>query len=144
MPEATLSDAIAAVTPEGGDAAFAAFMDFFLGTSVGLIAGNIPEGRRPGETFSTGPNDRVTLSLVTIPDGRRLVKACADPTTFLQQYPDTKINVLVLGRELLQAVRRMPGVDGVLVCSATQHISIPIDHTMAARALAQRQTEVGP
>ena len=140
MPDATLSDAIAAVASEETDAAFAAFMELFLGTSVGLIAGNVPEGRRPGETFSTGPKDRVTLSLVTIPDGRLMVKACADPSTFLQRYPDTKINVLMVGRELLHAVGQMSEVDGVLVCSATQHVSVPIDRIVAAQALAPRRT----
>ena len=140
MPNSTLSDAIAALASNETDAAFATFMEVFLGTSVGLIAENIPDNRRPGESFSTGPNDRVTLSLVTIPDGRRMVKACADPPAFLQRYPNSKINVLMVGRELLHAVGQMLEVDGVLVCSATQHISIPIGRTVAAQALARLKT----
>ena len=141
MPEAILSNAIAAVASQGTDAAFSAFMAVFLDASVGLVAENIPAGRRPGETFQTGPTDRMTLALVGAPDGRRMVKACADPATFVRKYPDTKINVLMVGRELLQMVGKVPDLDGVLVCSATQVHSVPISRAEAARALAPHRAK---
>ena len=119
MSDAPLSDAITAVASQGTDASFAAFIEMFLDARVGLVAQDIPSGRSPGETFETGPTDRVTLALVGTPDGRRMVKACADPSLFVQRYPETKINLLIVGRELLQMLARVQEPDGVLVCSAT-------------------------
>jgi hypothetical protein len=143
MSDATLSDAITAVAAQGSDASFAAFIERFLDASVGVIAQNVPAGRVPGETFQTGSTDRMTLALVGTPDGRRMVKACADPSLFTQRYPETKINVVMVGRELLQMLAKAQDLDGVLVCSATTFQSVPIDRATAARALVPRQEDSG-
>jgi hypothetical protein len=108
-----------------------------------VIAQNVPVGRVPGETFQTGSTDRMTLALVATPDGRRMVKACADPSLFIQRYPETKINVVMVGRELLQMLAKVPDVDGVLVCSATSFHSVPIDRAVAAQSLVPRQGDSG-
>jgi len=142
MANADLSDAITAVATQGTNTSFAMFIERFLDARVGVVAQNIPEGRSPGETFQTGPADRMTFALVGIPDGRRMVKACADPSLFIQRYPETKINVLMAGRELLQMLAKVPELDGVLVCSATTFESVPIDRAAAAAALTARQSDV--
>jgi hypothetical protein len=59
-----------------------------------------------------------------------MVKACADPATFVRNYPDTKINVLMGGRELLRMVEKIPDLDGILVCSATHFQSVPIGRAL--------------
>jgi hypothetical protein len=135
MSNAPLSDAITAVALQGTDSSFAAFIEVFLDARVGLVAQNIPAGHPPGETFQTGPTDRMTLALVGTPDGRRMLKACADPPLFVQRYPDTKINILMVGRELLEMLEKVGEPDGVLVCSATTFQSVPIDRVAAAAAL---------
>jgi hypothetical protein len=139
MSDASLSDAITAIASHGTDAAFASFVQKFLDARVGLVAQNIPAGRLPGETFQTGPADSMTFEVVGTPDGRRMVKACADPPLFVRRYPETKINVLMAGRELLQMLAKVAELDGVLVCSATTFQSVPIDRAAAAAALAPRQ-----
>jgi hypothetical protein len=83
----------------------------------------------------------MTLALVGTPDGRRMVKACADPALFVQRYPDTRINVLMVGRELLQMLAKVDESDGVLVCSATTFQSVPIDRAAAAAVLAPRRAD---
>jgi hypothetical protein len=101
MAEAPLSDAITAVASQGTAASFAAFIEIFLDARVGLLAQNVPADHLPGETFQTGPSDRMSLALVGTQDGRRMVKACADPSLFVQRYPDTQINILMVAASSL-------------------------------------------
>src|SRR6185436_785007 len=131
-----LSDLIMALVANGDQATFARFDDLFLRSRVGVIAAGMPANRRPGETFQVGGQDRVALELVKAPDGRTMIKACADPDVFSRRYPDAKITALMLGRDLLEMLLKPSLVDGVLVCSALSFHSIPIGKADARRLVA--------
>ena len=120
-----LSDAISRLLGDSSSAAFASFVGTFRRSTVGVVAAALPRGRKPGETFQAGAGD-VQLVVVTTPDGRRMLKACADPETFAVKFPETKINALMSGEEILGMLAKTPDLEGVLVCSAASFHSVPI------------------
>ena len=143
MSATPLSDLITALLANGDQATFAKFDDLFLRSQVGVVASGLPTNRRQGEGFRVGEHDRVTLELVETPDGRAMIKACADPDTFCRRYPDTEITALMFGRDLLEMSLKDPSIDGVLVCSALSFNSIPIGKADARRLVAASATR-GP
>lgn len=130
MSTTPLSDAISMLMSDSRPAALASFVETFRRSRVGVVALTLPPNRLPGETFQAGPGE-VSLALVNTPDGRRMVKACADPETFAARYPDTKITALMLGEAVLGVVAAASDIDGILVCSASSFHSVPISRSHA-------------
>jgi hypothetical protein len=126
-----LSDAIAILLSDSRPGSLALFVETFRRSRVGVVVLTLPSNRLPGETFQAGPGE-VSLALVSTPDGRRMVKACADPETFASRYPDTTITALMLGEAVLGVVAAASDIDGVLVCSASSFHSVPIGRSDAA------------
>ena len=120
-----LSDAIARLRGDSSSEAFASFVGTFRRSTLGVVATVLPLGHKPGETFQAGSGD-VQLVVVTAPDGRRMLKACADPETFAVRFPEPKINALMSGQEILGMLSKSSDLEGVLVCSATSFHSVPI------------------
>lgn len=140
MSVTPLSDLITTLLASSDQATFAKFDDLFLRSQVGVVASGLPTNRCHGEGFRVGEHDRVTLELVETPDGRAMIKACADPEVFCRRYPDTKITALMLGRDVLETMLTDPMIDGVLVCSAMSFHSIPIGKADAQRLVAASAT----
>jgi SseB protein N-terminal domain len=135
MSDTPLSDLISALGSHPNRSAVAEFHDSFMTSRLGVIASGLPADRVPGETFQVGPGDRIALQTVQIPDGRRMIKACADPRIFVERYPGTNITAEMLGRDLLGMVLQSSEFDGVLVCSAASFRSAPIGRDEATRLL---------
>ena len=130
MSTTPLSDEISVLLSDSKPGSLASFVETFRRSRVGVVALTLPANRRPGETFQAGPGE-VTLALVSTPDGRRMVKACADPETFASRYPETKITALMSGEAVLGVVAAASDIDGVLVCSASSFHSVPIGRSDA-------------
>ena len=136
MESTALSNAISRIVSAPSPQAFAEFLEVFREATLGVVALTLPSQVQPGETFRAGKGD-VSLTVVSTPDGRRMVKACADPPVFAKRYPETKINALMSGEELLGIAARSSDIDGILVCSAASHHSVPISRSDAAQFLAE-------
>lgn len=135
MSDTPLSDLLNAIRERPEDEnAFRRFCEAFLDSSIGVTAAGVPAGR-PGERFVTGPEHKISLPLVGTPDGRTMIKACADVAAFVRKFPDTKITAMLRGRELLRIMLMNARLDGVLVCSAASLRSIPISRAIAAQLL---------
>jgi hypothetical protein len=124
MSETPLSDRITTVLSDPGAEARASFIELFLSSRLGVIIAGVPKDVAPG-VYKVKSSDTVTMVTVTTPDGRRMVKACADPTIFAQRY-EPAINGDMLGRDILEMTLKVDDVDGVLVCSAASFHSIPL------------------
>ncbi len=109
------------------------FHALFLRSELGVLLRNLPTDVTPGARIQAGPD--VSFSPVRSPDGRLMMKACADPHAFVQQYPGT-VNAFLTGRELLEMVQQIPALEGVLVCSALSFHSAPISRAEIAPLLA--------
>jgi hypothetical protein len=141
MSETSLSDLITALLENANERAWANFHALFLVSELGIEATGLPSNRAPGETFQVGASDRMTTKVVQTPDGRSMVKACADPHVFARRYPDAAITAGMRGRDLLEMVMKSPELDGVLVCSAVSFHSVPIGRADAERLLRRGRSE---
>jgi len=135
MTNTALSDLVSALADTADERIVGEFYSVFMRSSMGIEAANLSPHLAPGTTFQIGANDRVSLRLVQTPDGRRMVKACADPEVFSARYPETKITAVMLGTHLLEMVLKSQDLDGVLVCSAVTFHSVPITREEAGRLL---------
>ena len=118
-----LSDLISALVASPSDEAFAELFRAFLDASVGVKLANVPAHAEGA--YRIAAQDRVTMAFVHTPDGRSMVKACADPRVFSQKYAGA-INAEMRGRQMLEMVLKVPELDGVLVCSAASFHSVPV------------------
>lgn len=123
MSETPLSDLISAFVSDQRPEALRAFHTALLSADLGVKVRGVPAGTVG--TYRVAAGDDVRMVQVATPDGRIMLKACADPRAFAQRY-DAAINATITGRRLLEMVREAPGVEGVLVCSAASLHSIPI------------------
>jgi hypothetical protein len=132
VSQTPLSDLITLLCSDDSEELLARFHQQFLAGTVGVLMQNLPATRQPGERFQTGRSDNIGFAPVATPDGRTMVKACADPEQFVQRYPGA-INTLMRGPDLLAMALKIPTLDGVLVCSALSLHSIPISREEIAR-----------
>jgi hypothetical protein len=135
MSETPLSDRITAMMSDESPSNRAAFCELLLVSRVGVTVGGLPEPGMAG-IYTVGRDDRVTMRPVSIPDGRRMVKAGADPPVFARHY-DASVNAEMLGRDVLEMVLKMDDVAGVLVCSAASFHSVPIFRKEIQRLLGR-------
>jgi hypothetical protein len=134
-PAKPLSDAISQLRGDSSSEAFRFFVGTFRQSILGVVATALPPDRKAGETFRAGAGD-VELVVVATPDGRRMLKACADPDAFVIRFPETKINALMSGEQILDMLAKAPDLAGVLVCSASSLHSAPITLADAQDTLA--------
>ena len=87
----------------------------FLTESFGLLFEGMPEGKQSGETIDASG---LKLQLVADPQGKRMIKACADPEVFAKNYPNS-FNGTMTGMQIMQMIEKSPDIDGILICSAT-------------------------
>jgi hypothetical protein len=106
----------------------------FLTAELGIILTGLPTVAST-QSYTINSTDNVQSVLVGDPEGRPMVKACADPAVFEQNYP-AGINALITGQEILEMLMQLPDVAGVLICSATSFNSYPIYRDRAQVLLA--------
>lgn len=82
----------------------------------------IPAGKKHGDAFDAGG---MSMPFVTDPDGRSMIKLCADPDTFFKNFPNS-FNGTLTGREAIEMARQVPKAAGLLICSAVAWKSFPI------------------
>lgn len=128
-----MSDAITALLADARPHILERFHGCFLDASLGVMLVGVPANAHG--TFQISENDDVTIAFVDTPDGRRMVKACADPKVFVHRFA-FPINAEMKGRELLEMVLKVSEIDGVLVCSANSFHSVPIGKEEAIRVLS--------
>src|SRR4051812_6720860 len=96
----------------------------FAESVFGLLMFGLPKAKA-GEKLVVDGSGSVTMQQVNDPEGKKMIKACADPELFDVNYPGC-INVTMSGRELLDMAEKLPDADGILVCSASSFHSFPI------------------
>jgi len=96
----------------------------FAESVFGVMMSGLPKAE-PGQKLVVDGSGSVKMQFVSDPDGRRMIKACADPELFDINYPGC-INVTMNGRELLELAEKVQDADGILICSATSFHSFPI------------------
>jgi hypothetical protein len=121
----------------GEPGSYERFVAILLAAKVGLATRSVVTKHRSAGRFETGPEDQISLAIFAAPDGRRMLKACADPIVFARSYPETSIGIWMVGRELLEMVAENASLSGVLVCSATAFKSIPLGRDQISRMLGQ-------
>jgi hypothetical protein len=110
---------------ESGDKTVVVQLEAMFAESVfGLLVSGLPKAE-PGQKIVIDGSGSVTMQWVSDPNGKRMIKACADPDLFAVNYPGC-INVTMNGRELLQTAEKLPDAEGILICSATSFHSFPI------------------
>lgn len=119
-----ISELISLSGPSWNKAAEAQIAAMFAESVFGLLMYGLPPAR-PGEKMVVDGSRSVTMSYVCDPDGKKMIKACADPELFAVNYPGS-FNVTMTGKELLEMAEKLPQADGILLCSATQFVSFPI------------------
>lgn len=95
----------------------------FPDTDFGVIVIGLPN-LAPGSKYKATQNE-LTISSVIGPNGKDMIKACADPDLFIKNFKEN-ITATMTGRELIDMIMRIPDCDGVLICSATSFNSYPI------------------
>ena len=123
MSDTPLSDYISALIADFGPDPLQAFHTAFITADLGVRMINVPV-HAAGE-YRVAKGDDIRMAYVVTPDGRTMVKACADPRIFAQRY-NYAINATMTGGSLLEMVLGVPELEGVLVCSAASDHSIPI------------------
>jgi hypothetical protein len=99
----------------------------FVESTFGLLMNGLP-ATKPGQKLDVDGSRSVSMPFVTDPNGRKMIKACADPELFDISYPGC-INVTMNGRQLLGMAEKIPEAEGILICSATSFHSFPIYRT---------------
>lgn len=138
--ETPLSDLIPVPprTPTGND--YAAFLELFCRSQVGVMAVGAPEGTG-GTVVSTDENP-LALGLTDHVGGRRMVLAFADPIAFARVF-GLRFNAEMRGLDVLRTALHNPDCQGVLVNSARAEASIVIERETAASLVAEREARVG-
>jgi len=96
----------------------------FAGSTFGLQVDGLPNAQ-PGQKIRVDSSGSATMQNVADPDGKEMIKACADPELFDINYPHS-FNVTMTGVDLLDMAEKMPDVEGILICCATEFISLPL------------------
>ncbi|MEO1085658.1 MAG: hypothetical protein AAFY88_15570 [Acidobacteriota bacterium] len=144
MTPTPLSDHITTLLESENDDNFEAVVYAFLDSQVGVEAKGLPAGLKPGSRLEVGATETVGLPRVTVPDGRLMLRACADPDAFSRNFPEIQINALMAGRQLLELLPHDESLGGILLCSASSSHSVPINRQLAERLLSRRRKATTP
>lgn len=132
----SISELISQMSATGGNHAVAQLERMFPESIFGLLMSGLPKAE-PGQKHVVDGSGAVTMQFVSDPNGKRMIKACADPDLFSRNYPGG-INATMTGRELLEMAEKIQDADGILLCSATSFHSYPI-YRAAYEKLKQAQ-----
>jgi len=119
-----ISELITALAEEQSRGTAAKIKMMLLDSISDLLMKGLPSGEL-GSGYTIGAGDIVSMPIVADPDGKRMIKACAEPTLFERNYPGS-INPAVAGRDLVAMALKVKRAEGILVCSATSYHSYPI------------------
>ena len=95
-----ISELISNLAASGDQSAVLRLEGMFAESVFGLLMSGLPKVE-PGQKLVVDGSGSVTMQFVSDPNGRRMIKACADPELFDVNYPGC-INVMMNGRELLE------------------------------------------
>jgi hypothetical protein len=118
MSDSPISDLIAAVGKNASRATVEALCEAALEAQFGLRMTNVPRRAIPNEPFTTEAGDHLRMATESIPDGRTLLKAFADPELSGANFPEFAINARIDGREMFEMLLKCENLDGVMLCSA--------------------------
>lgn len=124
----SISELISKLATTNDQTAVAQLEASFAESVFGLLMTGVPLGKA-GQTVAAAGT---TLSFVHDPNGKRMIKACADPDLFNVNFPGC-INVLMPGKGLLEMAEKMPNADGILLCSALSFHSFAIYQPVYSR-----------
>lgn len=143
MSSTPLSDTITRLTKSGpSERLKETFYRRFLKAELGVVFHGMPK-QAPGTSYTVGEGDNVTCTTVNDANGHVMIKACADPVAFEQEYSEG-INAHIGGQALLEMLMKLPDIEGVLVCSAASFHSVPIYREEAERLLVDDQKVAEP
>ena len=91
------------------------FLQVFLGSQLGIILTGIPQGN--SGQYVAG-NNELTAAMGSTPDGKKMLLACADHTTFVQHFAQA-FNAEVGAVALMKMALANPDCKGIMVNSAT-------------------------
>ena len=120
----TISEIITTIAEANSDRLVSHLQSLFPASRFGLLLFGIPH-LEPGQTQTVDGSGTIKMRYVTDPNGKKMIKLCADPTVFDVNYPGC-INATMSGREAIEMAEKLPDADGILVCSATSFHSFPI------------------
>lgn len=129
----SISALIASLAHQPTQAAFDRLLDAISAATFGLELSGLASNAEPGRVVDAAG---ARLRYVATPDGRRMLRACADPEEFASRFTNIEIAAHVTGAELVRLALRLPDCEGVLVCSARTSQSVPID-LLALQRLAE-------
>ncbi len=95
----------------------------FISDNFGLKFIGLPDTTTENQYIVKG--GEITVQNVTDPNGKILIKLCADPAIFDKNYPN-QITGTMTGIEIIEMALKISKIDGVLICSATSFHSYPI------------------
>jgi hypothetical protein len=104
----------------------------------GLLMNGLPI-KNHNEKYVTKSSAHIAMQYGRDPNGKRVIKACADPQLFDINYPDC-INATMTGREIMEMVLKANDVDGILICSAVSFDSYSIYKNAFKRLLTESAT----
>ncbi len=129
-PILSISELISTLATSGDKECAAHIEAMFPESTFGLLMIGLPKAE-PGQKLIVDGSGAVTMQFVLDPNGKKMIKACADPDTFDHNYPGCN-NATMKGRQVLEMANKVPDADGVLICSATSSDSYPIYKTRAS------------
>ncbi len=136
MSPTPLSDLITRLVQGGDDSIATEFHAAFADARVGVTIDQPPDVPN-GTTIDGGG---LQMPKFRTPDGRAVVRACADPEIFVERY-DPTVNARTSGRAVLEMVLQLdPDVVGVLVASAASEHSVLIKRDRIPSILAGETT----
>lgn len=135
MSDTPLSDLIGPALRETYSRARVALHDALLDAWLGVHMARVPERATPGERLELNADDDVGFGYEAMPDGRKLIKVCADPEVFRRNYPQMAFQVEMEGRELFKMILREDYFDGALICSALARDAYLIGRPMIHKLL---------
>lgn len=98
------------------------FLEEFQNSRLGVIS--LDPAQKLAPVIGAGPN-AVSLGVTTFHDGKTRIIAFADPEDFAARFGQ-KFNSVMIGLQLLDALRECSDFDGILVNSAASVHSFPI------------------
>lgn len=118
ISDSPISDLIEAVGKNASRAGFEALCEAALEAQFGLRMTHVPMRAIPNEPYTIVAGDDVRMGTESIPDGRTLLKAFADPELSGANFPEFAINARINGREMFEMLLKCENLDGVMLCSA--------------------------
>lgn len=141
MSDMRISDLISILVDSYDETAIRRLERMIPDSSFGIALVGLPDGQ-PGETFTVDGSGTITMQCVGGPNNQPMIKACADPDLFAQNFPNN-FNALMTGKELVEMAQKLPEAEGILICSATSFHSYPLFKEAYPRVSGANSTTFG-